>query len=184
MALMHSTEMMIGEKAPSFSLLGTDEKIHSLDNLLNGKKAAVIMFICNHCPYVKAHFKRMAKLAETYLKKEVAVIGINPNDENVYSEDSFENMQKIKEKHHFLFHYLRDETQNVAKAYNAVCTPEFFVADAKGIIRFHGAFDDNWQDETKVKTPYLENALEDVLAGRNIQNPTPHSMGCSIKWKA
>lgn len=183
MALMHSTEMMIGEKAPSFSLLGTDDIMHSLSDLLNGKKAAVIMFICNHCPYVKAHFKRIAELAENYLRKEVAVIGINPNDENVYSEDSFENMKKVVEKHNFLFPYLRDDQQTVAKAYNAVCTPEFFVADANGIIRFHGAFDDNWQDEAKVNIHYLENAIEDLLAGREVKEVTPHSMGCSIKWK-
>ncbi|PIR26287.1 MAG: thioredoxin family protein [Deltaproteobacteria bacterium CG_4_10_14_0_2_um_filter_43_8] len=184
MALMHSTEMMIGEKAPSFSLLGTDDKTHSFAGLLNGKKAAVIMFICNHCPYVKAHFRRIAQLAEKYLHKEVAVIGINPNDENVYSEDSFENMKKIVVKHHFVFHYLRDDQQTVAKAYNAVCTPEFFVTDANGIIRFHGAFDDNWKDEAEVTTRYLENAIEDILAGREVKEVTPHSMGCSIKWKS
>lgn len=182
MALTHSEEKMIGEKAPDFSLPGVDGKAHSLKVTQKGNKACVVMFICNHCPYVKAYFDRLIALGREYRPKGVAFLGINANDEINYPDDSFENMVKLAKKKEFPFPYLRDEDQTVAQAFDAVCTPEIYVIDDKGIIRYHGGIDDSWDDEKKVTKRYLKNALDELLTSRKVSDPTPHAMGCSIKW--
>ncbi|OGQ22858.1 MAG: hypothetical protein A3I05_01665 [Deltaproteobacteria bacterium RIFCSPLOWO2_02_FULL_44_10] len=182
MALTESKEIMIGTKAPSFKLKGVDGKIHSFEEISKGKKATVVMFICNHCPYVKAYFDRLIALTHEYQKKETAFVGINSNDETNYPDDSFEKMVTLAKRKELPFLYLRDHDQQVAKAYDAVCTPEVYVADSTNIIRYHGGIDDSWDNVSNVTKHYLKNALDDILANRTIQEPTPHAMGCSIKW--
>lgn len=182
MALSYSEPKKIGTKASAFDLPGVDGKNYSLTSCLTGRKACVIMFICNHCPYVKAYFDRLIALANDYQKKEVSFVGINPNDEKNYPEDSLTHMITLAKEKKFPFPYLRDKTQTVAKSYDAVCTPEIFVIDGGGTIRYHGGIDDNWKEPAAVTKHFLNTALNEVLAGKTVTNPTPHAMGCSIKW--
>ena len=181
---MESKEKMVGEKAPDFDLPGVDGQNHSLSSVLKGKKACVVMFVCNHCPYVIAYWDRIIQLAKDYQTKGVAFLGINPNDEKNYPEDSFKKMKVIAKERKFPFAYLRDQDQSVAQAYDAACTPEIYVVDQAGIVRYHGGIDDNWQDASQAKEKFLQKALEEVLQGQEVSNPTPHAMGCSIKWLA
>ena len=182
MALTHSKDILIGAIAPGFTLQGVDGKKHTLEEISKGKRATVIMFICNHCPYVKAYFDRLITLAHHYQTKGAAFVGINANDEINYPDDSFKNMVTLAKQKEFPFLYLRDHDQKIAKAYDAVCTPEIYVADEKNVIQYHGGIDDSWDDESKVKKQYLKNAIEDILVHRKVHEPTPHAMGCSIKW--
>ena len=143
-----------GSLAPDFNLLGTDNKKHSL-NSLKGKKFTLIVFMCNHCPYVIPRLDELNKLNE-----KINVIGINPNDPEKYIEDSFENMKKLRVK----FPYLIDETQEIAKKYGAVCTPDPFLFDENLKLIYHGRIED----------------IEKALTSSIEEIP---SQGCSIKWK-
>jgi len=169
----------MGTPAPDFSLLGIDEKTYTLNSFAE-KKVLAIVFMCNHCPYVKAVLERLNTLAEEFQEKGVQFVGINANDVSDYPEDSFENMQQLPIK----FTYLWDETQEVAKTYGAVCTPDIFVYDKERKLAYHGRIDDNWKEPGQVTKRELQEALEKILNGEKIspaeQKP---SIGCSIKWK-
>src|SRR3989338_2300765 len=182
MVLMDSKEKMIGKKAPDFDLPGVDGKPHSLSSALRHHGAVVVMFVCNHCPYVQAYWGRLVQLAKSYQDKDVVFLAINPNDEKNYPDDSMEKMKIVAREWEFPFAYLRDYDQSVAKAYDAVCTPEMFIVDQKGMVQYHGGIDDNWQEASKVRERFLQKALDEVLAGKKVSQPTPHAMGCSIKW--
>jgi peroxiredoxin len=182
MVLLESKEKMVGEKAPGFNLPGVDGKNTSLKDLLTKYQAVVVMFVCNHCPYVQAYWDRVIQLAKEYQSQKVAFVGINPNDEKNYPEDSMDNMKIVAQEKGFPFAYLRDDDQSVAKAYDAVCTPEFYVVNSQGIVCFHGGVDDSWNKPDKVKERFLKTALDEVLADQEVSNATPHAMGCSIKW--
>ncbi|MBI4211963.1 MAG: thioredoxin family protein [Deltaproteobacteria bacterium] len=184
MALTYSKENLIGTKAPDFNLPGVDGKHYSLKGLLHNQHGVVVMFICNHCPYVVAHQDRLIALAHTYQKNGFQFVGINSNDETNYPDDSFDNMVKVAKQKDYPFPYLRDKDQTAAKAYDAVCTPEIYLVDYEGKIRYHGGIDDNWKEPDKATKHYLKNAIEDIHAGRPVKEPTPHAMGCSIKWAA
>lgn len=175
-------DLRIGSKADPFNLTGTDGKSYSLDDFA-GKKVLCIIFSCNHCPYVKAVEDRINSIAKDYLLKSFALICINSNDENNYPEDSFGEMKKRAEEKGFIFPYLHDETQHIAKMYDAVCTPDIFLYDENRILRYRGRIDDNWKDETKVSRKELRMAIELLLQGKEIDFEQIPSMGCSIKWK-
>lgn len=168
-------------KIIDFSLKGIDEKFHSPEDF-NDKNLLVIIFICNHCPYVKAVMERFVKFQNKYKGKDVQLIAINSNDPEVYQEDSFENMKHFAEKYKINFPYLVDETQEVAKKYDAVCTPDIYVYDRNRILKYRGRFDDNWKDESKVISRDLERAVELLLHDKEIDFNQIPSMGCSIKW--
>jgi peroxiredoxin len=175
--------LKVGNKAPSFSNLpATDGKSYSLDSFKDSK-AVVVSFTCNHCPYAQAYEDRFIALANEYTPKAVAFVAINPNDDVNYPDDNFENMKARAAEKHFPFPYLRDESQEVAKAYGAVCTPHLFVLDASRNLVYEGRIDDNWKQPAQVKSQDLRNAIEDVLAGRPVKTPNTNPMGCSIKWK-
>lgn len=182
MVLAFSDKNPLGEKASAFSLPGVDNKITSLDDYKNSY-LVVIMFICNHCPYVKAVLDRLIQLQNAYDSRDVRLIGISSNDVTTYPEDSFEMMQMIAADKNFNFPYLYDKTQEVAKAYGAVCTPDFYILDKDRKIAYRGRLDDNWRDETKVKVKDLQMALEHLLKDQEIPFKQIPSMGCSIKWK-
>ena len=182
MAVMTSKPENIGKAAPDFNLLGVDGKKHSLQDALHGKKACVLMFICNHCPYVVAQHDHLYALINEFQEKGVSFVGINSNDEKNYPADSFDNMLRLNREKTFPFAYLRDADQSVARAYDAVCTPEFFVIDAGGVIRYHGGINEGGKQIAHPQKPYLQNALCELLAGKPITEATPHAMGCSIKW--
>jgi peroxiredoxin len=175
--------LKVGEQAPGFSPLpATDGKSYSLDSF-EGSKAVVISFTCNHCPYAEAYEDRFIALANDFSPKGIAFIAINPNDAEGYPADSFEAMKVRASKKGFPFPYLRDESQAVAKAYGAVCTPHIFVLDPNRKLVYEGRIDDNWREPDAVTSPDLRNALEDVVAGRPVGTPQANPMGCSIKWK-
>ena len=179
---MATNTLKIGSTAPDFSLPGIDGKKYLL-NSFKEKKALIIIFSCNHCPYVQAYEDRIMQIQKEYQSKGVEVIAINSNEDKGYPEDSFENMKKRAAKQKFNFLYLRDEDQSVARAYDATHTPEIFLFDANRKLAFHGKIDDNWQEPNKVQNHYLRNALEELLAGKEISVPETFTIGCTIKWK-
>ena len=166
-----------------FSLKGIDGKFYSPSDFKD-KDILIIIFKCNHCPYVKAVIDRLVSFQKKYKDKKVQLIGINPNDPVTYPEDSFENMKVFAEKHNMNFPYLVDETQESAKQYGAVCTPDIYVYDKERKLRYRGRLDDSWKDEDKITSRDLEKAVELLLDGKEIDFTQIPSMGCSIKWKS
>ncbi len=179
---MSTKTLKPGSTLPDFNLPATDGKNYSQD-LLADKKALIIIFSCNHCPYVQAYEDRMKQIQEDYFSKGVAIVAINSNDDKEYPDDSFENMKKRAAEKHFNFPYLRDEDQRVAKAFDASHTPEIFLFDKNRKLAFHGKIDDNWQEPEKAKSKYLREALEELLEGKEISVPETFTIGCTIKWK-
>ena len=175
-------ELRIGSKAIGFNLKGTDEKYYSLETFKD-KKVLCIMFLCNHCPYVIAVQGRINQIAKDYADKSFALVGINPNDEVTYPEDSFENMKLRAKEQGYVFPYLRDDTQETALAYDAVCTPDIYLYDEKRILRYRGRIDDNWKDESMITRQELRWAIDKLLENKKIDFEIIPSMGCSIKWK-
>lgn len=175
--------LKIGSLAPDFNLPGIDENNYSL-SYFNGKLGFIIIFSCNHCPYVRAYEQRIKKIQFDYQNKGVGLLCINSNDSDQYEDDSFENMKQRAADMAFNFPYLRDEDQNVAKAYGATHTPEIFLFDNQNRLVFHGKIDNNWKDETKVKSTYLRDAIEELIQGKEISVPETFTIGCTIKWKA
>lgn len=182
MTLLKSLVLPMGTDIIDFSLPATYGKTYSPSDF-DDKKALAIIFMCNHCPYVKAIIDRLIKLQSDYSKKGVQIIGINANDANDYPEDSFENMQKWVKEKEINFVYLRDESQATAKAYKAQCTPDIYVFNQNRQLAYHGRLDDNWQEPEKVKKHELRDALDAILDDRPVSEQQNPSMGCSIKWK-
>lgn len=178
---MATNTLKIGSTAPDFNLLGIDGKKYSLASFKD-KKALIVIFSCNHCPYVQAYENRMIQIQKDYQSKGVEIIAINSNEDKGYPEDSFENMKKRAAEQNFNFLYLRDEDQSVARAYDATHTPELFLFDENRKLAFHGKIDDNWQEPNRVQNHYLRNALDELLAGREISVPETFTIGCTIKW--
>ncbi|MBO6933882.1 MAG: thioredoxin family protein [Deltaproteobacteria bacterium] len=183
MALAHSKGLPLGSSAPRFEgLMGTDGARHGLDDYADAK-VLVVVFTCNHCPYAVAYEDRLVALHRDYASKGVQIVAINPNDAERYPDDSLPEMEKRAADKGFEFPYLQDETQEVARAYQAVCTPDPFVFDSDRKLVYAGRIDDSWRDPSAVTTRDLRIALDAVLAGDSVPvEPTP-AMGCSIKWK-
>ena len=182
MALLESTMPPLGTPIHDFSLEGVDSKTHSLRNY-SEKEIIVIIFMCNHCPYVKAVLKRIIELQNEFIDRGVQFIGINPNDATRYPDDSLENMKISAKENDFSFPYLIDPSQEVAKSYDAVCTPDLYVYGKNRKLVYRGRIDDNWKDSEKVTQQDLKLALENILSGEEITSKQIPSMGCSIKWK-
>jgi peroxiredoxin len=174
--------LKIGDKAIPFNLPGVDDGNHSLAEY-SGKNAVVVIFSCNHCPYVQAWEGRMVQTQKDYATKGVQLIAINANDDDKYPEDSFPRMKERARAKHFNFPYLRDESQEVARAYGAERTPEVFLFDKATTLRYHGVIDDNYDDETAVRVRFLRDALDSVLSGIQPSTIETKPVGCSIKWK-
>jgi peroxiredoxin len=179
---MATNNLEIASPAPDFNLIGIDDKKYSLDSFKD-KKALIVIFSCNHCPYVQAYEGRIIKIQNDYGPKGVAVVAINSNDDVNYPDDSFDNMKKRSVEENFNFPYLRDEDQSVARAYDATHTPEIFLFDIERKLAFHGKIDDNWQEPDKVQNHYLRDALNELLEGKEISVPETFTIGCTIKWK-
>ena len=172
-----------GKPAPDFALPGIDGKTYTLASFVD-KKVLVVIFMCNHCPYVQACFDRLIALQKEFGGRGVQLVGINSNDAVEYPDDSFEMMKKFAVEKGHNFPYLRDESQAAAKAYDAVCTPDIFVYDKKRGLAYHGRLDDNWKEPQNVTRRELAEALEALLSGKTPSHEQNPSMGCSIKWKA
>lgn len=176
------SKIKIGGKAIPFELPGVDGREHSLADYTD-KEVIVVIFSCNHCPYVQAWEERMVQIQSDYRDRQVQLIAISANDAQRYPGDSFDSMKARAEARGFNFPYLYDESQEVARHYGAERTPEVFVFDRAGILRYHGAIDDNYDQPDAVKQPYLRQALDAVLAGREPSMTDTAPVGCTIKWK-
>jgi peroxiredoxin len=174
----------LGTPASEFMLPATDGKTYALKDVA-GPKGTVIVFMCNHCPYVKAVFDRLAQDAKVLMAEGIGFAAICSNDAENYPEDSFDNMRRFAKAHDLPFAYLRDESQAVARAYGAVCTPDFFGYDAEGKLKYRGRLDEGrTSPPPKGARRELVEAMRVIAkAGTAPSTQTP-SVGCSIKWKA
>ncbi len=183
MAVTASTMLTLGTSAPDFSLPDTEGNLVCLDDFKDAP-ALLVIFLCNHCPFVKHVLGGLTGLIKVYQAKGVAVVGINSNDVGDYPEDRPEMMAKLAEEKGFTFPYLYDETQDVAKAYHAACTPDFFLFDKKRKLVYRGQMDDSRPgNNIPVTGTDLRAALDAVLAGKPVPAKQKPSMGCNIKWK-
>jgi peroxiredoxin len=166
-----------------FNLKGTDGRLHSLDEV-KGENGTVLMFICNHCPYVKAVIDRLVEDCKTLAEAGIGAAAIMPNDTQKYPADSFENMKVFASEHRFPFPYLIDETQEIARAYGAVCTPDLFGFNRAGELAYRGRVDGArpGQDSSGVRRDLREAMLLVARTGKGPAEQIP-SMGCSIKWR-
>lgn len=169
----------IGDIAPDFSLKNVDGKNVSLADFKN-VKGYIVVFTCNTCPYAIANEERLIELSKKY-KKDFPVIAINPNDAGVKPEESLEKMKERSKSKKFDFVYLKDENQTVYPAYGATKTPHVYLLDKEREVKYIGAIDDNAQDASGVKTKYLEDAIADVAAGRDVKLAITKAVGCGIK---
>lgn len=176
-----------GAKAPAFTLPDANPTTKrgelSLDDALRGKKGAVVMWMCNHCPYVVGCADRIVELANDSMGKGVAWVAICSNDASTHPEDGPLKMAEYSTKWRLPFPYLRDEAQDVARAYGAERTPEIFLLDSGGVCIYEGAFDDSPRDASAVNDRPLRDAIEDLVAGRPVRRPQTSAIGCTIKWK-
>ena len=183
MVLLNSENIKLGTPAPDFHLENVlDGEKYSLESFTD-KKILVVMFICVHCPYVRAIEDRLIQIRKDYEAKGVQLIGISANDPTDYEDDRPENIKKHALEKNYGFPYLVDETQEVARTYHAVCTPDIFVYDQNRKLAYHGRVDDNWKDAFKVTQHELREALDTLLSGKTPLPAQMPSMGCSIKWK-
>ena len=182
MALTATSICNFGWKARDFKLKGVDGKVYTLDDV-RGPKGTLVVFICNHCPYVRAVIGRLVEEASALKTIGIGAIAIMPNDTQSYPEDSFENMKKFAQEHAFAFPYVIDETQAVARAYDAQCTPDFFGFNAADELQYRGRLDAS-------RTTLVPNARRDLYEAMKLVAETgkgsaeqPLSAGCSIKWR-
>ncbi len=178
-----STKVRLGTKAPHFALPDTGGAIVSLSDF-DDSPALLVIFMCNHCPYVKHVADGLAALAREYQGRGVAVVGINSNDAASYPDDAPERMAEERPRRGYTFPYLIDETQEVAKAYQAACTPDFYVFDKDRRLAYHGQMDSSRPSSNiPVSGEDLRKALDAVLSGRPAAKEQKASLGCNIKWK-
>ncbi|MCS5712586.1 redoxin domain-containing protein [Candidatus Berkiella aquae] len=183
MALVQTPGVELGRKAPDFKLLGVDGLHYSLANC-SKKNGLLVMFICNHCPYVKAILPRLIQDVQALEAQSIGCVAISSNDPTDYPEDSYENMQKIAKTMGFSFPYLFDESQAVAKAYGAVCTPDFFGYNTNLELQYRGRLDESGikPAPADAKRELVEAMLMIAKTGKGPQNQLA-SQGCSIKWR-
>jgi peroxiredoxin len=180
----HTPICDFGWKAPSFTLPGVDGKTYSLEEL-KGPNGTLVMFICNHCPYVKAVIDRVVRDADALKALGINTVAICANDATTYPDDSFDHMKAFAREHGFTFPYLHDESQDVAHAYDAVCTPDFFGFNKDLELQYRGRLDASGREPASpdVRRELFEAMKQITETGKGPREQIP-SMGCSIKWKA
>ncbi len=179
---MATGKLRIGDSCPDFNLIAVDKKEYSLESF-SDKKILIIIFSCNHCPYVQAYEDRIKEIQTEYASRGLKIAAVNSNDVTQYEDDSFDAMVERARSKVFNFHYLHDADQSVAEAFGATHTPEIFVFDDERKLAYHGKIDDNWKEPEKVKSNYLRDALDELLEKKEISVPETFSIGCTIKWK-
>lgn len=179
---VQSIDIPLGTAMPKFKLKDPDGTVYQSDVLM-GEKGLLVIFTCNHCPYAKAVWPRTIKLAEYAKRLGINTVGINPNIHPDYPEDAPEVMKQRIKEWGISFPYLIDETQHVAAAFKAQCTPDIYLFDRNQKLVYHGRIDDNWQDESKVTREELKEAITNLAEGKPISEKQFPSMGCSIKWR-
>jgi peroxiredoxin len=172
----------LGAPCPDFRLPAVDGRTYARDDF-GSARVLVVMFICNHCPYVKAVEDRLIRLAHEYGPRGVQLVGVCSNDAETYPDDAFDKLAARWREKEYGFPYLHDEAQEVARAFGAVCTPDIFVYDRDRRLAYRGRIDDSWKDETRVTRRDLAEALEALVAGGKPAPEQRPSMGCSIKWR-
>ena len=184
MALTASTMLPLGTKAPDFNLPDViSNQTISIANFV-GKKALLVMFICQHCPFVKHVQHQLAQIGRDYPKQDVAIVAISANDANNYPDDAPEKLKAMADELGFTFPFCYDESQETAKTYTAACTPDFFLFDADQRLVYRGQLDDSRpSNDQPVDGHDLRTALEQVLAGQSVSQDQKPSIGCNIKWK-
>ena len=173
--------LQLGQPAPGFSLPGVDGKAHALDDFADAK-LLIVVFSCNHCPFVVGSEDRMNELLADYGPRGVAMVAINSNEEENHPTDSMEHMIERASDKGFQFPYLRDQSQAVALAYGALRTPHFYLFDEQRLLRYTGRMDDNPMNPGEETTHELRDALDDLLAGREVAAPLTNPIGCNVKW--
>lgn len=171
----------LGATAPDFRLPATDGRTYSLTDLKDAR-ILVVFFTCNHCPYVTGSDETTRQTALRFEPSGVRFVGINSNSENTYAEDGFPHMAGRMKEHQFPWLYLRDQSQDVARAFGALRTPHFYVFDEQRRLVYTGRGVDSPRDASKVTRNDLANALEDVVAGRPVREPKTNPIGCNVKW--
>lgn len=177
-----SPKFSLGRKIPRFELPNVDGKMLG-SAYLEGAKAMLVAFTCNHCPYVKGSEEALIEMVRKYEDKGLKAVAISSNDAVQYPEDSFDKMKEKSVAMNLPYPYLYDETQQVAKLFDAECTPEFYLFDSEGALVFHGTINDSPRDKTKVTKDFLGVAIAEVLDGKKPTQAFAHPLGCSIKWK-
>lgn len=174
---------LINSYAPDFELPGIDEEVHHLARYLEKFRAIGVIFMCNHCPYVKLYLNRLKEIQAEFQDQAVTLIGINANDANQYPDDSFENMKTFAANNQLNFPYIRDVAQDVAESFGASKTPEVFLLDQDGKLRYKGLIDDNADDAGAVQVSYLRSAIGQLLSDESVEPSSTDAIGCSIKWR-
>jgi len=183
MVARHSRMLALGTPAPDFSLADPAGRRFTLRDI-GGTRGMLVAFICNHCPYVKHLLDGFVSFAREYGPRGIATVAVNPNDAATYPEDDAPSMARVAAQKGFTFPYLIDDTQSVAKAYQAICTPDFFLFDAEHRLAYRGQFDASRPGNAQPVTGAdLRAAADALLAGKRVEHQIP-SIGCSIKWKS
>ncbi len=183
MAELESFSLHLGDPAPDFALPGVDGKEHRFHEF-DSARYLVVVFWCNHCPYVQAWEGRMIALAKAYQGRGVQVVAINANDATAYPDDGFDRMVGRAKDKGYPFPYLRDESQSVAHAYGALVTPHPMLFGPDRRLIFQGRIDDSHDRPDRVRNRYLKEALDAALSGRRISPDEVSVLGCSVKWKS
>ncbi len=181
MALKYTPNDTLGTLLPEFTLPDTENNTFKNSDFKKSNK--LVIFMCNHCPYVIACIDRLVELANHFSKSDIDIVAISSNDAINYPEDSFEEMGKYAKKYNLPFPYLYDESQDVARSFGAVCTPDIFLYNSENKLVYRGQIDDNWKSPEKVTRKDLKIAIEHILNEESINFEQTPSMGCSIKWK-
>lgn len=182
MSLVESIAIALGMKMPEFELKDPNGKNFKSGELY-GKKGLLVAFTCNHCPYALAVWPRLIRLAKHAASLGINTVGINPNIHPGYPEDAPDKMKEKIKEWRISFPYLVDETQEIARTFQAQCTPDLYLFDSNHQLVYHGRLDDNWKEEGKVKKQELKEAIEQLASGQKITGKQYPSMGCSIKWR-
>lgn len=180
MSLTYTPNGNLGSSLPAFELKSVDGKNYS--HLDFKGQALVVMFICNHCPYVKAIEDRLINLAQQFKNQAVQFVAVCSNDPQEYEEDSLEQLLKRSREKKYPFPYLHDLSQKVAKDFGAVCTPDLFLYDQSARLAYRGRLDDSWKDASKVTRHELQQAIQAILSDQAVTTTQFPAMGCSIKW--
>ncbi|MCX6640154.1 MAG: thioredoxin family protein [bacterium] len=182
MALTDSTQVALGTTCPDFNLPAVDGENYRLADFQD-KQVLIVIFTCNHCPYAQAVEDRIIKLQRDFSQQSVQLVAVCSNDPDYVPADSFENLKKRWLEKDYRFPYLHDLGQDVARAFGAVCTPEFYVWGPDRKLAYHGRLDDNWKEPLKVKKQDLREAVAALLNGKQPASEQIPSLGCSIKWR-
>ena len=183
MSLMEKTGTPVGSYAPDFELPGIDDQVHHLSSYLRQLSVVAVVFISNQCPYSCFYIDRLKQIQTQFCKQGFTLVGINAMDANQHPAESFQNMKKFALERQLNFPYLWDPTQDVARSFGAQKTPEAFLIDDLGILRYSGQIDDNVQDAEAIQMTYLQNAIAALLAGEEVMLKSTEVMGCPIQWR-